>query len=171
MYWGFTWGSQILLNNQGNFAINGIPNTSYKLYVNGNAYATGAWGSSDKRWKKNITPLKDSLNKVLSLQGVNYDWRVEEFPSMNFTAGKQVGVIAQEVEQIIPEIVNTESAGYKAVAYDKITAVLIEALKELKLEKDSEIKAQQENFTETFKLQQQLLNELKEEIRLMKNAK
>jgi len=110
----------------------------YKLYVAGNAYATGNFISgSDRRWKRNIAPLEGSLGKVLQLQGVSYEWRKDEFKDMNFSDGLQIGLIAQEVEAVLPELVNTGDDGYKAVAYDKFTAVLIEAVKELKAEKDA----------------------------------
>ena len=111
-----------------------------KFSIAGNGYISGSWNQgSDIRFKKNIIPLKDSLQKVLLLQGVNYDWRQDEFPSMNFGHGRQVGVIAQDVEKVVPEIVSTGTNGYKSVAYDRLGPILIEAVKELKAEKDTEI--------------------------------
>ena len=62
------------------------------------------------------------------MQGVRFEWRTEEFKDKHFEKGGQVGLIAQDVEKVIPEIVKTDSEGYKSVAYDKSTAVLIEAL-------------------------------------------
>ena len=50
----------------------------YKLHVYGNAFTTGTWGSSDKRYKKNILPIQNSLEKISLLQGVNYQWRTEQ---------------------------------------------------------------------------------------------
>ena len=63
-----------------------------------------------------------------------------EFKNHNFPGGKQVGFIAQEVEKVLPEVVSTDSEGYKSVSYDKFSAVLVEAVKELKKEND-ELKA------------------------------
>ncbi len=134
----------ITIRASGNVGIGTINPGSYKLYVNGNFYVNGSayctngvWSGSDRRWKRNIAPLEGSLSKVLQLRGVTFDWRRDEFTDMDFDEGTQVGFIAQEVEAVIPELVNTGEDGYKAVAYDKLTAVLIEAVKELKAEKDA----------------------------------
>jgi hypothetical protein len=115
----------------GNLVVGTTTLSNYRLYVNGTTYCTaGAWAGSDKRWKKSITSLEDALGKVRQLQGVNYEWRTTEFPDKNFESGRQVGLIAQDVEKVVPELVKTDEQGYKAVAYDKITAVLVEAIKE-----------------------------------------
>ena len=85
--------------------------------------------SSDFRLKKNITPIQDALIKVSLLNGVEYEWRTEEFPEKEFDEGKEVGVIAQEVETVLPEAVSEDSEGYKSVDYSKLTPLLIEAIK------------------------------------------
>jgi hypothetical protein len=110
---------------------------SYKLYVGGNAYCTGAWSGSDARWKKNVQPVAHALDKVTHLQGVTYDWRRDEFPDRNFDEGTQLGFLAQEVEKVVPEAVHTDAEGYKAVAYEKLTAVLTEGVKEQQTEIES----------------------------------
>jgi hypothetical protein len=69
------------------------------------------------------------LDKVVKLRGVYFDWNEDE-TNFVFNDGKQIGVIAQEVEEIFPELVKTDENGYKMVDYTKITPVLIEALKE-----------------------------------------
>ena len=102
---------------------------SYKLYVNGTMYAT-TYAGSDLRWKKNIVPISNAMSLVEALQGVSFEWRKDEFKDKNFEEGRQIGLIAQDVEQVIPEIVKTDKDGYKAIAYEKLTAVLVEALKE-----------------------------------------
>lgn len=105
--------------------------SSYALAVNGTAFVTsGVWGSSDKRWKKNITTIDSALEKIVNLRGVTFYWKIMDFPDRGFTDEKQVGVIAQEVEAILPELVKTDSDGYKSVSYDRFTVVLIEAVKE-----------------------------------------
>ena len=109
---------------------------SYKLHVIGTAAATSHLTTSDIRWKKNVQPLESSLAKVSALRGVTFDWRRDEFNDMAFEEGTQIGLIAQEVEKVLPEIVSEDDEGYKAVAYSELTAVLIEAVKELKAEKD-----------------------------------
>ena len=64
------------------------------------------------------------------MRGVSYTWRREEFTQKNFPAGEHIGVIAQEVEAILPELVSTDAQGYKSVRYANMVAVLIEAVKE-----------------------------------------
>jgi hypothetical protein len=98
--------------------------------VNGTMEIATAYTSSDKRWKKDVEPLEGALQKIGRLKGVSYLWRRDEFPKKGFPAGRQLGLIAQEVEKIVPEVVNTDSQGYKSVSYDSLVPLLIEALKE-----------------------------------------
>jgi hypothetical protein len=114
----------------GNIGI-GLNDPQYRLHVRGYAYSTGSWGSSDKRWKTNLSPLNNSLNKITLLNGYSFNWDTANYPEMNFPTEPQIGLIAQEVEKIFPKLVHTDDEGYKSVAYDKLTAVLVEALKEL----------------------------------------
>ena len=94
-------------------------------------YATnGVDQTSDQRLKTNIKPLERALDKVLTLNGITYEWRVKEFPNKNFDSDRHVGVIAQEVEDVLPEAVETGADGYKSVNYSNITPLLIEAIKE-----------------------------------------
>lgn len=101
----------------------------YALYAVGSIYATGGWAGSDLRWKKHIETLDNPLNKLLKLRGVSFEWKKEEFEKNGFFEGKQIGVIAQEMEEQFPELVQTDEKGYKAIAYDKFTAVLLEGIK------------------------------------------
>lgn len=87
-----------------------------------------AYYSSDKRYKENIKPIENALDKVKAINGVTFNWNEK---SHKETGKKDVGVIAQEVEEVFPEIVETRRNGYKAVDYQKLTAVLIESVKEL----------------------------------------
>ena len=104
--------------------------------INGNATISGKFNSngiqesSDKRFKKNIEPLQDALSNVLKLQGVSYDWKVEEFPDRMFGSRTEIGVIAQDIEKIYPELVSTDKDGYKSVQYSHLVPVLVEAIKE-----------------------------------------
>jgi trimeric autotransporter adhesin len=84
-----------------------------------------------------VQPVTGALDKITRLQGVTYDWRRDEFPDKNFDAGSQLGFLAQSVEKVVPEAVRTDADGYKAVAYEKLTAVLTEGVKE----QQSEIEA------------------------------
>jgi len=107
------------------------------LDVHGNIAVYGVYHTSDRRWKKDIDPLRSSLEKVSKLQGVSYKWDVENHPEMEFSEDEQIGFIAQDVEPIIPELVTTDDDGYKSVSYEKMTAVLVEAVKELKAQNDA----------------------------------
>ena len=87
-----------------------------------------AYATSDKRLKDNIKPIENALDKVNKISGVTFQWNEI---SQKETGKKDVGVIAQEIEEILPELVETRSNGYKAVDYPKLTALLIEAVKDL----------------------------------------
>lgn len=100
----------------------GIASPTERLHVQGNIRVTGSLISSDIDLKKNIQTIPNALDKVLQLRGVEFDWKD--------TNEHQIGVIAQEVEKIIPDVVVGEN-GDKAVAYQNLVAVLIEAIKEL----------------------------------------
>ena len=102
----------------------------YKLYVSGAAYSTGGWATSDIRYKKDITDMSMVLSELTRLNPVNFVWRKDEFPQMNFDDGRQIGLIAQEVEEIFPDLVRTDDNGYKAVSYEKLSVLLLEGIKE-----------------------------------------
>lgn len=104
--------------------------SDYELYVNGDTYTSGSYSSSDVKFKKNIENLENGLDKILKLRGTNYDWKLHEFPDRGFKEGKQYGLIAQEVEKVIPEIVREDEEGEKAINYIQIIPLLIEAIKE-----------------------------------------
>jgi hypothetical protein len=110
----------------------GTSNPSYTLHVNGSIAGTSAYQNiSDARFKKNVTQLSGSLSKVLKIRGVIYDWRKDEFPDIKFDDKKQMGFIAQELEQIVPEAVEkNKSTGYYTVSYSTLIPVLVEAIKE-----------------------------------------
>tara|TARA_Y100000589_G_C26755876_1_gene467735 strand:- start:194 stop:601 length:408 start_codon:yes stop_codon:yes gene_type:complete len=94
-----------------------------------------AFYSSDRRLKTDIIPIPDALSKVMQISGNSFTWiplTDEEKKTIHANEGKDIGVIAQEIEKVLPELVETrEKTGYKAVKYDKLTALLIEAVKEL----------------------------------------
>ncbi|MGB1157877.1 MAG: tail fiber domain-containing protein [Porticoccaceae bacterium] len=125
-------------------SVNGHVGIIGDLYVQGKVYAQDAdWGwsgdwSSDQRWKKDIKTLDNSLSKIAALRGVSYQWRQDEFPDKNFSKGAQIGVIAQEIEQIFPELVSEDDQGYKSVSYASLVAPLIEAVKALKQQNESQ---------------------------------
>lgn len=86
--------------------------------------------SSDLRFKRNIAPFEPVLNKVTRLQPKYYFWRAEEFPDKNFGAARETGLVAQEVEQVLPELISEDDQGYKLVDYSKLPLMLLQAIKE-----------------------------------------
>jgi hypothetical protein len=135
-YWdGTTWitNSSNIFNNGGNVGI-GTTNPTVKLEVNGRLKTQGINELSDARYKKDIQTLTNALANIEKLRGVSYDWKQAEFPEKNFDSKHQIGLIAQELELVFPELVNTDAEGYKSVDYSKLVAVLIEAVKEQQTE-------------------------------------
>jgi hypothetical protein len=97
--------------------------------INGDLRVTGditAFYTSDQRLKDNIAPIDDPLAKVLSISGNTYIWNEKSGKE-----GNDVGVIAQEILEVLPEAVATRDNGYLAVDYHKIVPLLVEAIKEL----------------------------------------
>lgn len=90
------------------------------------------FSTSDERLKSNISSIEDPLEKISSIRGVKFDW-IEEpsLQKLHGFIGTDIGVIAQEVEAVLPEIVTDKFTGYKGVKYDKLIPLLIEAIKEL----------------------------------------
>ncbi len=123
---------------------------SYVMYVGGNSQIAGTWSStSDFRLKKNIAPINSALEKVKELNGVTFNWKSEDElrevyngistgdtdpeelnNRVKMSEDKQVGVIAQDVEKVLPELVKTDEYGIKSVNYDGLIPVLIQAIKE-----------------------------------------
>ena len=119
-------------NSRGVESSSGLTYSSSILDVTGAIRATGdvtAFHSSDERLKDNITVIDSALAKVKELRGVEFDWNDKQ----SLHKGHDIGVIAQDVEQVAPELVKDREDGYKAVDYPKLTALLIEAVKELEL--------------------------------------
>jgi hypothetical protein len=92
---------------------------------------------SDISLKENIETIPNALDKVLNLRGVEFD-RIDKEDNPH-----EIGVIAQEVEEVIPEVVLTNTEGIKSVAYGNLVGLLIESIKELKAE-INDLKAQVE---------------------------
>jgi hypothetical protein len=109
--------------------------SSYGCYVTGAIYATGdVVGSSDVRLKKNINTIENGLAKVEKLRGVTYEWKdaKESGSDGNNITPERMGVIAQEIIDIVPEVVTHDKENDRyGVSYGHLTGVLIEAIKEL----------------------------------------
>lgn len=126
---------------------NGMKINNGALGVNVNASTTDgridasndivAYSTSDKRLKENVKPIENALDKVSKIGGYEFDWKElseEEVKTIHGNEGHDVGVIAQEIEKVLPEVVTERDSGYKAVKYEKIVPLLIESIKELKAE-------------------------------------
>lgn len=113
--------------------------------------------ASDFRFKKNIKSLDNALTRIQKINGVSYNWRKEEFPDKNFTDQNQIGFIAQDLEKIYPEMVFTDTKGYKSIDYARLTPVLVEAIKELKKENDN-LKAENKTFGSRLDKLEEILN-------------
>ena len=96
--------------------------TDFELEMISGGQRGGRGNCSDLRLKKDIKPLKSALSTLGKLQGKSYRWKGNNEPD--------IGLIAQELEKVIPELVKTDNKGYKSIVYQKLTAVLIEAVKE-----------------------------------------
>ena len=87
-----------------------------------------AFSASDKRLKNNLEKINDPLDKLNKINGYTFDWIEKE--GVHSNKGHDMGVIAQEIEEVLPEIVVTRENGYKAVRYEKMIPLLIETIKE-----------------------------------------
>ena len=97
-----------------------------------------AYYSSDERLKKNIKPIENPLEKLKLISGNTFEW--DDTNPIVRHSGKDIGVIAQEIEKVLPEIVAEKKGGYKGVQYEKIVALLIESNKAL-LERVEELES------------------------------
>jgi trimeric autotransporter adhesin len=122
----------------------GNSDAAYSVRARGSFYADSGGIGSDIRMKKNIVTLDSPLETIEKLRGVKFEWKDGIMPERKNRS--DIGFIAQEVEKVIPEIVWTDSKGYKALEYGNITALLVEGMKE----------------------QQRQIDELKKEIEILK---
>ena len=148
-----------------------VPDTNYYFFnflhgatsmmnakANGNMSIAGTLTQgSDIRLKEEINPIENGLEKVNKLRGVTFYWKDKASRGNQ----RQIGLIAQEMEKEFPELVTTNNDGYKGIAYDKFTAVLLEAIKT----QQTQIKSQQAQINN----QQTQIDNLKAGIEQLKN--
>ncbi|NND32829.1 MAG: tail fiber domain-containing protein [Saprospiraceae bacterium] len=127
-----------------------VGNEKWDFYANGPARDWGT--SSSRRWKNNIKNIEDPLVKISKLRGVTYDWDNEHGGGRH-----DIGFIAEEVGEILPELVTYEENGVDAIAldYTKISALIVEAFNVLRLQQDSEL---EELRSEVAKLRSRIQN-------------
>jgi chaperonin cofactor prefoldin len=124
----------------------GLTAPTFTLHVNGTVAGTSAYNNlSDARFKREITPIMGALSKINSLRGITHYWDNTLDKNLKLDDKRHYGFIAQEIEKVLPEVVNTanDSLGTKTVEYSSVVPVLVEAIKELTnkieaLEKENE---------------------------------
>jgi hypothetical protein len=125
--WTYSLNNGMIYTNFGagamGLGISAVTNTAGRFEASNDIVA---FSSSDIRLKNNITIIENPLEKVLKLGGYSFDWNDKQ----GTYTGKDYGIIAQEVEALFPEMVTTRDNGYKAVKYDRLIPVMIEAIKE-----------------------------------------
>ena len=132
-----TYDEAMRLNSSGQLLINATSTPSshnnYKLYVSGSSGGTTNWNSSDLRWKENVYSIENALSRITKLRGVHYTWKLgDETESKGFDNKVHYGVIAQEVENYFPELIDNpgKTKAYKHVEYNGFVGIFIEAIKE-----------------------------------------
>jgi chaperonin cofactor prefoldin len=164
--------SSILENTAGNIGVGGIADASYRLRVYGKVRTIGVNETSDRRMKKDIQPIAGALEKIGKLQGVRYNWRNSEFPTLGLPNKTDLGLIAQDVEKVLPELVDTDNSGYKSVQYSHLVAVLVEAIKEQQkqIEKLQSDKVALEKRTESLEKQTASLDDLQKRMKFLEQT-
>ena len=124
-------GFQVVFSDQRYFIVERLNNADF-VRIGGGLTCTGdvtANTSSDKRWKDNIIPIENPIEKIKKISGNSFVWK-EGYDGYHTNKGLDYGVIAQEIEEVMPEIVVEREGGFKGVRYEKIIPLLIEAIKD-----------------------------------------
>lgn len=136
----YTGYERMRIDLNGNVGI-GTTSPSQKLDVYGNIAVSGSTvHTSDARFKKNIQTIdNETVAKLSQVRGTSYQFRTKEFKNKNFSEGKQLGLIAQELMKVYPELVSKGADGYYSVNYTGLIPVLVEAVKDLR-KKNADLK-------------------------------
>lgn len=146
-------GKNSYINNGGNVGI-GTASPSYKLDVNGTIRGNNV-SASDIRLKKNIKAISSPLEKISRIKGVTYEWK-----DASRDKGRQVGLIAQDVEAVFPELVSADNQGIKALDYAKLVSPLVEAVKALNNENE-QLRQENDRIKNRLAKIEELLNSMK----------
>lgn len=148
----FNSATDITLANGGGSVAIGTASFADKLRVAGDVrVGTGATGCvkdndgtvltgvcvSDERLKTRVTPFPPVLEKIAQLRLVHFDWRGDEFPEFHFGRARSFGLISQDVERLLPRLVTVGEDGFKAVRYNLLPFLMLQAIRELKAENDA----------------------------------
>jgi hypothetical protein len=145
--------NQFLIRAAGGMGINTNNPAGYALNVNGNISCISLAQTSDARFKTHVATLDNALAQVLALRGVTFDWDRQTWKEQNFPEGRQIGFLAQEVEQVLPELVSKDRQGYKSVVYQNVVPVLVEAMKQQQSQMDAQQKQLEAVRAENERLQ------------------
>lgn len=115
----------------------GTLSPTQSLHVEGNIYYTGSLMTpSDAAFKTDVERIENPLDAVSQIDGVTYYWKQDQYPDKQFDDHRQIGLIAQQVKEVLPEAVSLQEDGYYAIDYSRLTPLLLEAIKQLKSEND-----------------------------------
>jgi hypothetical protein len=115
----------------GGLVVSGGVGIKGALFVKENVVTSGSiLTTSDARYKENIRQIKNASDLIKAITGVLYKYRYRQYPKMKFPRTEQIGLIAQEVNDVFPQIIRQNSDGFLSVSYSSLNAVLIEVFKE-----------------------------------------
>ena len=119
-----------IFENENNDLLASIRGSDGRAHFPGGILSQSLSGSSDIRFKKNVTTLPNVLERLKKVRGVSYNWKTAEFAARGFSDKTQIGVIAQELEKAFPELVEIQADGYRTVNYLHLAPVLLQAINE-----------------------------------------
>ncbi len=134
--WGYNSKAEVSNGHTKTWVVNFNGNDNFFVLGEGSFWYRGGWMWSDQSLKQNIKPINDPLSLILRMRGVYYNYKPEALNDSAFggtvvsaDTNKYIGLVAQEVESVLPEVVRTNDKGIKGVAYQNIVALLIEGIK------------------------------------------
>lgn len=156
-----TMGGCTLAKDPGHSVVVGDDGATEKLTVIGNICATGTIGPcSDSRYKKNVETIGNAAGLLRNLRGVYFDWNREKYAKKEFSSDRQIGLIAQEVREVLPSVVSKGADGYYSVDYARIVPLLIEDAKQKDLTIEQLKAEMSELSSKLVKMERLLMNSL-----------